>query len=158
LLFSYRLRHTEPSLSSIRLLDFISIPTALAGCCIRLGNFINQEVLGTATDLPWAVVFGHAADHSRPFPRHPVQIYEALFYLAVFFLLWRLSFRPFFLKTQGKLIGLFLILIFGFRFLIEFFKIEQSRLLTSSSLTMGQWLSLPALLAGLLLYFLRPKK
>jgi prolipoprotein diacylglyceryltransferase len=87
-----------------------------------------------------------------------VQLYEAFFYLAVFFLLWRHSFRPYFLKTQGKLIGLFLILIFGFRFLIEFFKIEQSRLLTSSSLTMGQWLSLPALLAGLLLYFLRPKK
>src|SRR6185369_9514389 len=110
LLFSYRIHATEPRLTWVRLLDFISLPTAFAGFCIRIGNFINQEVLGTPTDLPWAVIFGHAADHSMPYPRHPVQIYEALVYLVVFFLLWRLSFRPAFLHKSGKLIGLFLIL------------------------------------------------
>lgn len=151
MLFSYRIRDTQPRLTWVRLLDFVSVPTAFAGFCIRIGNFINQEVLGTPTNLPWAVVFGHPADRSAPFPRHPVQIYEALFYLAVFFLLWRLSFRPYFLHKSGKLVGLFLILVFGFRFAIEFLKMEQSLLLPlSAPLTMGQWLSLPMILAGIL--------
>lgn len=153
ILFSYRIRSVAPDLTWIRLLDFVSVPTAFAGCCIRFGNFINQEILGTATNVPWAVVFGHPADHSIPLPRHPVQIYEALFYLAVFFVLWRLSFRPTFLFKAGKLIGLFLILVFGFRFVIEFFKIEQSRLLSCDSfLTMGQMLSIPAIIVGFLFY------
>lgn len=150
ILFSRRISDTAPGLTWIRLLDFVAVPTAFAACCIRVGNFINQEILGTPTDLPWAVIFGHPADHSMPLPRHPVQIYEALFYLAVFFLLWRLSFRPSFLNKSGKLIGLFLILVFGFRFLIEFLKMEQSNLLPyGASLTMGQWLSIPAILAGI---------
>lgn len=153
ILFSYRIRTLEPKLTWVRLLDFVCIPTAFAGFCIRIGNFVNQEVLGTPSDLPWAVVFGHPADGSIPIPRHPVQIYEALFYLAVFFCLWRLSFNKPFLLARGKLIGLFLILVFGFRFLIEFLKTEQSHLLASSALTMGQILSLPAILAGLLFYF-----
>lgn len=154
ILFSHRIRKVAPTLTWVRLLDFVSIPTALAGACIRLGNFINQEILGTPTDLPWGVVFGHPADRSVPVARHPVQLYESLFYLVVFFLLWRLSFKPSILKAQGKLIGLFLVLVFGFRFLIEFLKTEQSHLLSfSSSLTMGQILSLPAIAAGLLFYF-----
>ncbi|MGB7977871.1 MAG: prolipoprotein diacylglyceryl transferase [Chlamydiales bacterium] len=152
-LFSYRIRKTEPELRWVRLLDFISIPTALGGALIRVGNFINQEVLGTPTNLPWGVIFGHPADHGPPIPRHPVQIYEALFYLFVFFVLWRLSFRKYFLETPGKLIGLFFILVFGFRFVIEFLKIEQSRLLSVSTLTMGQILSVPVILAGFLFYF-----
>lgn len=147
ILFSYRTRNEPIRLSWVRLLDFVSIPTAFAGCCIRLGNFINQEILGKPTDLPWAVIFGHPADRSFPIPRHPVQLYEALFYLSVFFLLWRLSFKPSYLKVEGRLIGLFLIAVFGFRFFIEFFKEEQSQIFVSY-LTMGQILSIPAILAG----------
>ncbi len=147
-LFSYRLRSSEPSLTLLRLLDFVSVPTAFAACLIRIGNFINQEILGSPSSLPWAVQFGHPADRSLPIPRHPVQIYEALFYLCVFFLLWRLTFKKSFLHNQGRLIGLFLILVFGFRFLIEFIKTEQSHLLSSCPLTMGQWLSIPAVIAG----------
>jgi prolipoprotein diacylglyceryl transferase len=158
ILFSYRIRPIEPKLDPIRLLDFVCVPTAFAAFCIRIGNFINQEILGTPTDLPWAVVFGHPADRSIPIPRHPVQIYEALFYLAVFFLLWRLTFRPSFLFARGKLIGLFLILIFGFRFFVEFLKTEQSLLMSASSLTMGQLLSIPAVLAGVVLYFWNSKR
>lgn len=152
ILFSYRIRSLEPKLTWIRLLDFVCIPTALAACLIRIGNFINQEILGTPTRLPWGVIFGHPSDGSPPFPRHPVQLYEAFFYLLVFILLWRLSFKKSFLFSRGKLIGLFLILVFGFRFFIEFLKIEQSHLLSSSPLTMGQFLSVPAILAGILFY------
>lgn len=154
ILFSYRIRSLAPSLNWIKLLDFVSVPAALAGACIRVGNFVNQEILGTPSNLPWAVTFGHPADHSVIVPRHPVQIYEALFYLAVFFLLWTLSFRRSFLWPKGKLIGLFLMLVFGFRFFIEYLKIEQSHLLSlASSLTMGQMLSIPAVIAGAILYF-----
>jgi len=146
-LFRYKIHKSAPDLSWVRLLDFVAIPAAFIGVCIRLGNFINQEILGTPTSLPWGVVFGHPTDHSLSVPRHPVQLYEALFYLAVFLLLWRLSFRPRYLLQQGKLIGLFLILVFGFRFCIEFLKLEQSHLL-STSLTMGQILSLPVIFLG----------
>ena len=109
------------------------------------------------TDVPWAVVFGHAADHSLPVPRHPVQLYEALFYALVFALLWRLSFRVKYLMTQGMLIGIFLILIFGFRFVVESWKMEQSHLL-STALTMGQILSIPVIALGIFFYFSGPKK
>ena len=70
-------------LNWVKLLDLIAIPTAFVGCCIRIGNFINQEILGKESHLPWAVFFGHPADwNAAMVPRHPVQIYEALFYLA----------------------------------------------------------------------------
>lgn len=153
MLFSYRIRKSAPGLDWLRLLDFVAIPTALVGAFIRIGNFINQEILGVSTQMPWAVIFGHPADHSRPAPRHPVQIYEALAYLAIFFLLWRLSFRSAVLLKRGRLIGIFLVLVFGFRFIIEFLKTEQSHIVSSTSiLNMGQYLSIPAILLGA--YFL----
>ncbi len=158
-LFSYRIRSKTDGLDWLRLLDFVSVPTALAACFIRLGNFFNQEILGTPSNLPWAVVFGHPADHSIPIARHPVQIYESLFYLGVFFLLWKLTYRPAFLLARGKLVGLFLILVFGFRFLIEFLKTEQSNIVSlASNLTMGQYLSIPAILAGLIFYSWKRKE
>jgi phosphatidylglycerol:prolipoprotein diacylglycerol transferase len=154
ILFSYRIRKTSKGLTWIRVLDFVCVPTALCGCFIRIGNFFNQEILGSETSLPWGVVFGSPIDHSISVPRHPVQIYEAIFYLLVFCLLWRLTYRPRFLLTQGQLIGLFLILVFGFRFFIEFLKIEQSHLLPLAPLlTMGQILSVPMVFLGVVLYF-----
>jgi prolipoprotein diacylglyceryl transferase len=158
-LFAHRYRAESRGLSWVRLLDFIAVPTALAGGLIRVGNFVNQEILGKKTDVPWAVIFGHPADHTLPVPRHPVQLYEAFLYFAVFFLLWHLSFRPKYLLEKGKLIGLFLILVFGFRFFVEYLKLEQSHLLPRSfDLTMGQLLSLPAVLAGFLLLFWKKKR
>jgi phosphatidylglycerol:prolipoprotein diacylglycerol transferase len=157
-LFRYRHKVSYPTLTWVKLLDFIAIPTALAGFFIRIGNFFNQEILGTETSLPWAVVFGHPADRSLPVPRHPVQLYEACFYLAVFLFLRALSFKPSYLFAKGRLIGIFLILVFGFRFLIEFFKEEQSELIASSAFTMGQFLSLPILLLGVFFYFFSYRK
>jgi len=151
-LFAWRYRTESRGLTGLRLLDFVSVPTALAGAFIRVGNFFNQEILGNQTDVPWAIIFGHPADHSLPVARHPVQLYEALSYAVIFFLLWNLSFRPKYLLEKGKLLGLFLILVFGARFVIEFWKLEQSQIL-SWPLTMGQILSIPAVLAGLILFF-----
>lgn len=155
--FSRRIRSTEPLLTWVRLLDLIAPSAALVGAMIRVGNFWNQEVLGTPTQLPWAVIFGHPADRSRPIPRHPAQLYEAFFYLAVFVLLWALSYRKKWVLTQGRSIGLFLVLVFGFRFAIEFLKLEQSHLL-SSTLNMGQILSIPVVIGGWVLIFWHAKK
>lgn len=158
ILFSFRYQKEAPGLNWIRLLDFISVPAALAGGFIRIGNFINQEILGKPTDVPWAVVFGHPVDRSLPTPRHPVVIYEALFYFLTFFILWRLSHKKWFLENQGKLIGLFLMLVFGFRFFVEYFKTEQSELLFNSYFTMGQILSIPIFFLGALFFFRNPPK
>jgi phosphatidylglycerol:prolipoprotein diacylglycerol transferase len=128
--------------------------TAIAAVFIRIGNFFNQEVLGTVTTLPCGVVFLRAADGGSTFPRHPAQLYEALGYLIVFGILLGYWHRhpPF--KPIGRLTGLFLILVFAFRFLIEFIKVEQSvHLAPSSMLNMGQWLSLPFIALGLWLFF-----
>ena len=104
-------------ISARRLLDFLVVPTALAGCFIRMGNFINQEILGTPTTVPWAIVFMHPADGSPAVPRHPVQLYEGCFYLALFFVLW---FQR--RMKDGRVGGIFLVAVFAFRFLIEFVK------------------------------------
>lgn len=141
-----------PSLTYLRLLDLVAIPAAFsAGVCIRLGNFINQEIVGTATELPWAVIFGHPADGPPGLPLHPVQLYEAGFNLAVFVLLlllwrWRGLTLP-----SGTYLGLLFTLIFGWRIFAEEFKSVQGALFFDGTLQVGQLLSLPVVLAGLLL-------
>jgi phosphatidylglycerol:prolipoprotein diacylglycerol transferase len=138
-------------LSWIRLLDLLVPCAALTAGFIRLGNFMNQEILGSPTSLPWAIVFGHPQDGTLPLPRHPVQLYEAFFYFFLFFFFWRASFRLKMLSTEGRFIGLFLIFCFSFRFLVEFIKLEQSRLVDAYALiSMGQWLSLPFIALGFL--------
>jgi phosphatidylglycerol---prolipoprotein diacylglyceryl transferase len=141
--------------SFVALLDLVAASSGLAACSIRIGNFINQEILGTPTQVPWAVVFGHPADGSYPTARHPVQLYEAGFYLLVFCLLFFLWYRGPFFRQPGKMSGLFLMLVFSFRFFIEFFKEEQSYWLHtfSTSLSMGQYLSVPLIALGSYLFF-----
>jgi phosphatidylglycerol---prolipoprotein diacylglyceryl transferase len=151
-LLSRKVHFEFPHFSYLTLIDFVVIPTGLVGALIRIGNFFNQEILGTPSDLPWAVVFGHPADHSRPTARHPVQLYEALYYFSIFILLFSLWKRVPKFQTKGRATGLFLVLVFLFRFSIEFLKEEQSAWLHPSSLlTMGQYLSLPLILLGCIL-------
>lgn len=145
ILFSLKMK----KLSVIRIIDFLAIPTLLVGTLIRIGNFINQEVLGTVTTVPWAIVFGHPMDGSFPAPRHPAQLYEALFYLVTFLTFWKLF--PRLIPYKGRLAGLFFTAVFLFRFAIEFLKEEQSYLLGDPTFTMGQWLSIPFILLGAIL-------
>lgn len=148
-LFSKKARKIDPRLGWTKLLDLLAPPAALVGFFIRIGNFINQEILGTVSNMPWAVIYGHPMDRSLPLPRHPVVLYEAFFYLAVFFLLFALAYKERFLKKKGFFIGVFLISVFSFRFFIEVFKEKQSHLLTSFPLTMGQILSIPMVFLGI---------
>ncbi len=113
----------------------------------RIGNFINGELWGRATDLPWGMVFPYAG----PEPRHPSQLYEAgLEGLAMFVILWLYSSRA---RPVGAVSGLFLVLYGSFRSLVELVREPDSHLgfVAFDWLTMGQMLSLPMLVAGVLI-------
>jgi len=154
-LFSRWVRRYSDHLDWIQLLDLIAIPTGFVAGCIRVGNFFNQEILGTRTNLPWAVSFGNPIDGSMPgIARHPVQLYEAFFYFAVFVLIFFLAKKTRIFLNRGKIVGLFLTLVFTFRFFAEYFKVEQSKFLQSDFLTMGQILSIPMIIIGFLFLFL----
>lgn len=151
-LFSLYVKKQVPTLTFIRLIDFFAIPTALVGFFIRLGNFVNQEILGTPSSLPWAVIFGNPLDRSAPIPRHPVQLYEAFSYLVIFciiFTLWRKKGPE---LTQGMLSGLLLILVFTSRFFLEFWKATQASFIDPYlPIQMGQLLSIPFIFLGFFL-------
>lgn len=157
-LFLWTSRKQFPQLNFVNLVDLLSIPAALTCAMIRVGNFVNQEILGPPTDLPWGVIFGHPVDGSAPIPRHPVQLYEALAYFCIFlFLLVLVRVKGDKLR-QGVLGGLFFVLMCSARFLLEFFKSPfQSQMIDESYIQMGQLLSLPLILFGLILIFFGSK-
>lgn len=138
--------------------DRICIVGALAGAFIRFGNLMNSEIFGKPTDVPWALVFLRDHEFSQV-PRHPTQLYESLSYLILFiglFWYWK-NYRN--QAASGTMLGISLIWIFGLRFVWEFFKENQVTFEDSMSLNMGQLLSVPAILLGLILLlrnFIRP--
>jgi phosphatidylglycerol---prolipoprotein diacylglyceryl transferase len=135
-------------------MDKVVVPTALAGVFIRTGNLINSEIYGNATSLPWAFTFIREDN----IPRHPTQIYEALAYLLVFGFLVYLYLKTDIRFKEGKLFGWFMMLVFGFRFFIEFLKVDQSAFEANMTLNMGQWLSIPLVIVGLYFVLRKPKK
>ncbi|CAA9288733.1 MAG: Prolipoprotein diacylglyceryl transferase [uncultured Cytophagales bacterium] len=131
--------------SYLWIVDRIVITVALAGCLIRLGNLMNSEIIGKPTDVPWAFVFTSV----DKVPRHPAQLYEAITCFILFgFLFWLWNRRK--AKTpEGSLLGIFLIYIFGLRFVYEFLKENQVKFEDELALNMGQILSIPAVLGGI---------
>jgi phosphatidylglycerol---prolipoprotein diacylglyceryl transferase len=125
------------------LTDFIAplVPTGLASG--RVGNFINGELWGRPSDLPWAMVFPQAG----PIPRHPSQLYQfALEGLLLFVILWLYSAKQ---RPTGAVSGAFLLGYGIFRFAAEYFREPDSFLgLLAFDMSMGQWLSLPMIVAG----------
>ena len=126
-------------------LDKLAVAVPLTGACIRLGNFMNSEIIGRPFDGPWAVVFARV----DPIARHPAQLYEAGAYLGLFVLLLTLYFSKKGKWNRGVIFGLFLVLMFCIRFTLEFFKIHQVAFEVDMTLNMGQWLSLPFIGLGL---------
>lgn len=133
------------------ILDRIVIVVALAGFFIRTGNLMNSEIYGIETTLPWGFVFLRNGETS---PKHPTQIYEALAYLGVFILLYRLYWRKKGAFTDGILFSLFLILVFAFRFFVEYVKEDQVPFEAAMKLNMGQWLSIPFVITGVVLLWM----
>lgn len=126
--------------------DFLTPLIPIGLFCGRIGNFINSELWGAPTDLPWGVVFPDPMAGS--IPRHPSQIYEAgLEGVALFIILWVFSSKK---RPVGAVSGLFLLCYGVFRFVVEFVRIPDIQLgyLALGWLTMGQILSLPMILYG----------
>src|SRR6056297_1716890 len=138
----------------IWILDRIVIVVALAGFFIRMGNLMNSEIYGIQTNLPWGFVF---KNQGEIVPKHPTQIYEALAYVAIFFLLYRIYFKNKGNFKPGLLFSLFLILVFAARFFIEFIKENQVGFEENLPLNMGQYLSIPFVILGLVLFYYSTK-
>lgn len=141
----------------LKLLDFIAIPTALVGSLIRFGNLMNSEIYGHPTDLPWGVMFVQNGD---TWYSHPTQIYESLAYMIIFVILLALYNKMWKQQRHGFFLGLFLVLVFTFRFFIEFVKEVQVGFEQGMAIKMGQVLSIPFVLVGvaLIIYSMRKKK
>ena len=133
------------------LTDRLILSVPIAGAFVRIGNFFNSEIIGHPTDVPWAVVFKQVDD----LPRHPGQLYEAIAYIMTFIILWAMYQKNKDPKP-GLLFGIFLILLFGSRLVLEYFKIDQVDFEAGMALNMGQLLSIPFILAGLYLVFRKP--
>ena len=135
-------------LAILPVMDWMAIATALAGAFIRLGNLMNSEIVGAPTDVAWAFVFPTIDD----LPRHPAQLYESLFFFVVFgvcvLLFMRLKYRS---VKPGFYLALQLMVIAVFRFCVEFVKEVQVGFERDMALNMGQWLSVPFFLLGIVL-------
>ncbi|CAG2533944.1 prolipoprotein diacylglyceryl transferase [Maribacter dokdonensis] len=131
-------------------LDRIAIVGPIVGAFIRFGNFMNSEVYGKPTNGNWGVVF----QRDDLIPRHPTQLYEAFSYLLIFGILMFI-----YHKTKGKMngliLGVLLTLVFSARIVIEFFKENQVGFEDGMALNMGQILSIPLVIIGLILIFTR---
>ena len=135
------------NIGKLWLLDRLAISTAIFAFFVRLANFANSEILGTSSNLPWAIVFQRVDN----FPRHPAQLYESVCYLAIFVLLWSIYRKTNISRFDGAILGIFLTLVFSARFMIEFVKVKQAAYTTDLALTLGQLLSVPFLIVGLFL-------
>ena len=144
-LFVWKLRNKTHSLFPP--LDAIAVAAPLTAAFIRLGNFMNSEIIGKPTDGTWGVIF----DRIDKSPRHPGQLYESLSYLTLFFVMLILYKKTNLFRIKGKLFGIFLAAVFSIRILIEFFKENQSAFESSMPLNMGQLLSIPFIIAGIYL-------
>jgi len=136
------------------ILDRVVITVCFAGACIRLGNLFNSEIYGDVTSLPWGFIFER---NGETLPKHPTQIYESLFYLLLGICLLSIYWKKAEKIYKGWIFGTFLIFLFGFRFLIEFIKEPQVGFEESMTFNMGQLLSVPFVIAGVVILILSYK-
>ncbi len=146
--------------SALWTFDKLVVAVAMVAGLIRLGNLFNSEIFGHATDLPWGFMFVNSPEWHAMYAGqacHPTQIYEALCYFALFALLMWMYWKKDAQTRPGLLFGTFLVGTFLTRFFIEFIKNDQVDFEASMTLNMGQWLSIPFVLAGigLIIYAMR---
>ena len=135
-------------LNWLRIHDYVACCVPFGLFFVRLANFVNGELWGRPTDVPWAVIFPTGGE----VPRHPSQIYEAglegiLLFLILWFLFWKTDAR----YQPGRLVGMFLLGYGVMRFLVEYYREADSHLADfaqQTGLHMGQWLSVPMILGG----------
>lgn len=130
------------------IMDRLVMTVCFAGAFIRFGNLFNSEIYGDVTNLPWGIVFDLRGETE---PKHPTQLYEAFSYILLGIgLMAAYKYRLDKLK-RGQIFGIFLIVLFGMRFLIEFIKEPQVGFEETMIINMGQILSIPFIAAGIIL-------
>ncbi len=137
------------------ILDRLVIAICFAGLAIRTGNLFNSEIYGVPTSLPFGFIF--VRDY-QTVPCHPTQLYEGLSYLIIGLCLYAILRKDNKNIHQGLIFGLFLILVFGMRFLIEFIKNDQEPWEQNLILDMGQILSIPFIIGGIIITYFAIKK
>ena len=140
------------------ILDRLAIMVALAGFFIRLGNFFNSEIYGKETGSNFGVIF---KANGETVARHPTQLYEAISYLILFFVMWYLYWKTDKKNQTGFLFGLFMVVLWSLRFFIEFLKeaqVDGREDWVFNSLNTGQVLSIPLVMIGVWLMFRTAKK
>ncbi len=142
--------------SMIDTIDLIAVVAALECGFIRLGNFMNSEIIGIPTTKPWGVIFERVDN----VPRHAAQLYEAISYFIIFTIMMILYKKMRDRLKDGFFFGLVLVLCFTARFIIEFVKENQVGFEDGMTFNMGQLLSLPYIVVGIgfIIYGLRRKK
>lgn len=134
--------------------DRIVVPTALVGGLIRLGNLFNSEIFGGPTDLPWGMMFVNSKEWIMNYygqACHPTQIYEALCYFTLFGILMWMYWKRNCQERPGLIFGVFFVGTFLSRFFIEFIKNDQVGFEENMVINMGQCLSIPFVIIGLIL-------
>ena len=133
-------------------LDQVSLVAPIGIFFGRLANFINSELYGTTTDVPWSVIFIKVDNLSR----HPSQLYEAILEGIILFLILIYFINKNYLKKPGLISGLFLIFYSLFRFFVEFFRVPDEQIgYLILNLTMGQIISLVFAATGIILFYLK---
>ncbi len=136
-------------------LDRLVLVVATGGACIRIGNLMNSEIIGSKTDVPWGFQFLrynelHGTSGNIPNElHHAAQLYEALFCIVLFAFLFYLWNRTKERTPRGLIFGLFVVLLFTQRFLLEFIKLNQEAFEDKLPLNMGQILSIPLIFVGI---------
>ncbi|WP_363322013.1 prolipoprotein diacylglyceryl transferase [uncultured Pontibacter sp.] len=152
ILFALWLFSRKQKFDYLWVLDRIVIVVALGGALIRLGNLMNSEIIGHQTTVPWAFLFERLGENPTV-PRHPTQLYESLSVFLLFVLLYWLWKKYKSALPKGLLFGIFVTALFTFRFLVEFLKEDQVEKEASMVLNIGQLLSIPLILVGLIILF-----
>ena len=152
-------KHLKGKQSFLWILDRITLTIPIGAALIRIGNLLNSEIIGKPTGTDYGFIFKQLGED---FPRYPTQLYEAIAYLSLLFVMLYLYWKTDLKKYEGMLFGIFFVLLWTIRLFVEFYKEPQdekdARLLLETGLDKGQWLSIPMLVVGLGVMFYAYKK
>jgi len=137
------------------ILDRVVIPVAAGAVFVRIGNLVNSEIIGKATNSDYGFIFVQLGED---FPRHPTQLYEAFGYVITFAVLYYFYWKTDKREKLGFLFGTFMVFLWSVRFIVEFFKEAQVDNRGSWDLNTGQLLSIPMILVGLYYMFRKSPK
>ncbi|MBR5778571.1 MAG: prolipoprotein diacylglyceryl transferase [Bacteroidales bacterium] len=147
--------YRKTKINYVWILDRLVIVIPLVGACVRVGNLMNSEIYGVETTLPWGFVF---LRNGETMPKHPTQLYEALTCIVIFVGLMIYYFKAKCKPRPGNIFGIFLVALFGMRIVIETIKENQVGFEDGMAFNMGQLLSVPFVIAGIVFIYMSYKK